>query len=147
MKDKQKYALQGFYSGKNCAQSVIIAYANEFGMDTTQVMNISSAFGGGMGKLQQTCGAVTGSYMLIGMYNAEKIKDEAELKVANPIMVQEFNKRFIRINGTDQCADLLKVDLKTEDGRETFERKELKDKVCSRCVTSAIEILEGLFSN
>ncbi len=145
MKNKQKYALQGFYSGKNCAQSIILAYANEFGMDTRQAINISGAFGGGMGSLQQTCGAVTGSYMLIGLYNSAKNGYEAEVKANNKLMVQEFQKRFIRLNGSDQCVNLVKVNLRTEEGANEFDRLELKDKVCSRCISSAIEILDSLF--
>lgn len=147
MKEKQKYAIQGFYSGKNCAQSVIAAYANEFRMETDQALKIAGTFGGGMGRLQQTCGAVTGSYMLIALYNAEKLEDEAEIKNSNNRMVQDFNKRFVRINGSDQCADLVKVDLKTDEGQEIFNRDELKDKICSKCINSAIEILESILIN
>lgn len=146
MKNKQHCALLGFYSGKNCAQSVIIAYANELGIDAQQTINVATAFGGGMGSLQQTCGAVTASYMLIGMYNTDKEEDEKLAKENSRSMVQEFQKRFISINGSDQCKDLIKVNLRTEEGKEQFDHLKLKDKVCSKCIISAIKILESLFS-
>jgi len=122
MKQKQKFALQGFFSGKNCAQSVISAYANEFDMDTKQLLQVASAFGGGMGKIQLTCGAVTGAYMLIGLRNSVCIDNEDDQKKETPRMVQEFQKRFIRLNGSDQCSNLIKVDLKTKVGKEQFDR-------------------------
>ncbi len=147
MKEKQNDAIHGFYNGKNCAQSVINGYAHEFGMDTEQVLNIAGSFGGGMGKLQQTCGAVTGSYMLIGLFNSNRLANEDEIKTTNVRMVQEFQKRFTEVNGTDQCSDLIKTDLNTEEGRQVFEQEELKDRVCSKCIKSAIEILDVLFKN
>ncbi len=145
MKEKQENAIHAFYTGCNCAQSVISGYANKFNMDTKQVLNIASTFGGGMGRLQQTCGAVTGSYMLIGLFNSAQPIDEEEIKKNSVIMVQEFQKRFVEINGTDQCNDLIRVDLKTDDGQDAFKREELKEKICSKCINSAIEILDGLF--
>lgn len=147
MEEKIKFALQGFYEGKNCAQAVIMAYANEYGMDTQLAMNMASGFGGGMGKLQKTCGAASGSYMLIGLRNTEKIDDDMQRAAATPKMIQNFNKQFVRINGSDQCSELLKLDLKTEEGKKRFQEKNLKDKVCSKCVSSAIELLEEMFNH
>ena len=147
MKEKQKFAIQGFFNGKNCAQSVIAAYANEFDMDTGQLLRVASSFGGGMGKLQQTCGAVTGAYMLIGLRNSVSFEKDEDQKKATTMMVQEFKKRFVRLNGSDQCSNLITVDLKTKEGKEQFDREQMKENICSKCITSSIEILEGLFSN
>ncbi|MBS2096799.1 C-GCAxxG-C-C family protein [Carboxylicivirga linearis] len=147
MKEKQKFALQGFFNGNNCAQSVITAYANEFDMDTGQLLRVASSFVGGMGKLQQTCGAVTGAYMLIGLRNSVLFDKDEEQKKATIMMVQEFQKRFVRLNGSDQCSNLITVDLKNKEGKEQFDREQMKENICSKCIASSIEILEGLFSN
>ncbi len=145
MEEKIKYALQGFYDGKNCAQSVIMAYANEFGMDTDQAMNMAGGFGGGMGRMQKTCGAATGAYMLIGMRNSHFIEDEEKRSALTPEMIRDFNKQFVLANGSDQCSKLINVDLQTQEGKAEFEKKDLKKEVCSKCVGSAIEILEEMF--
>lgn len=145
MKKKQKIALEAFYNGHNCAQSIVVAYSKVLNFDVDQALNMMLGFGGGMGKLQQTCGAVTASYMLIGIHQASVIADKAKRKESVQNLVQEFHKRFIRINHTDQCSDLIKVDLNSVKGNEDFYKYELKDKVCTKCLTSSIEILDGLF--
>ncbi|MCU4175855.1 C-GCAxxG-C-C family protein [Carboxylicivirga sp. N1Y90] len=145
MLDKKRYALQGFYEGKNCAQSVIMAYANEFDMDTKQALKLAQGFGGGIGKMQKTCGAASGAYMLIGMRNSAHIDNEHIQQSTTTEMIQLFNKEFIRINGSDQCNKLLNIDLKTEEGQASFKAKDMKKEICSKCVTSAIDILEDLF--
>lgn len=145
MLDKKRYALQGFYEGKNCAQSVIMAYANEFDMDTNQTLKLALGFGGGIGKMQKTCGAASGAYMLIGMRNSAHIREEEIQQSTTTEMIQSFNKEFIRINGSDQCYELLRVDLKTDEGQAAFKAEDMKKEICSKCVTSAIDILEDLF--
>nr|WP_321450104.1 C-GCAxxG-C-C family protein [uncultured Carboxylicivirga sp.] len=146
MKQKQKFAIDGFYTGCNCAQSVITAYANEFDMDTGMMLRVASAFGGGMGRTQQTCGAVTGAYMLLGLHGSKLYTDDAEAKVKTPLLVQQFHKKFEEINGSVQCSDLIKIDLKTDEGQEQFKREEMKEKICCKCINSSIEILESLLS-
>lgn len=145
MLDKKRYALQSFYDGKNCAQSVIMAFANEFDMNTQQTLKVASGFGSGMGKMQKTCGAATGAYMLIGLRNHETVETDEERKNVTTQMIQSFSDSFIQKNDSDQCSTLLGVDLKTVEGQNIFKKKDMKKEICSRCVTSAIEILECLF--
>lgn len=72
MKTKAEKAIAYFNSGLNCAQSVFTAYAEEFNIDPELAISISCGFGGGMGRLQETCGAVTGAFMVLGMHNCQK---------------------------------------------------------------------------
>jgi C_GCAxxG_C_C family probable redox protein len=62
MEKKEDKAIGLFKSGLNCAQSVLTAYAEELDFDKNLALSISCGFGGGMGRLQETCGAVTGSF-------------------------------------------------------------------------------------
>ena len=66
-KDK---AIQSFQSGMNCAQAVVTAYADRLKFDPDLAAGLSCGFGGGMGRLQQTCGALTGAFMVLGIHNS-----------------------------------------------------------------------------
>lgn len=56
-----------FKQGYNCSQSVFAAFCDETGLDTETALKIASSFGGGMGRLREVCGAVTGMFMVVGM--------------------------------------------------------------------------------
>ena len=145
MENKISTAIDAFYSGNNCAQSVVKAYVKELEFDEQQALDMALGFGGGMGKMQKACGAVTGAYMVIGMRNSKFIKDEKEKKKQTPLMIQSFRKQFCQRHQTDQCVHLLGCDIRTEAGQQTFKENNLKEKVCSKCVESSIIILDELF--
>ena len=65
--DKVSHALSTFDSGFNCSQSVLTAFCNEFGLHDEPAFRIACGFGGGMGRMAKTCGAVTGAFMVIGL--------------------------------------------------------------------------------
>lgn len=145
MEQKIATALEAFYSGSNCAQSVIKAYVSELKFDEQQALDMALGFGGGMGKTQKTCGAVTGAYMIIGLKNASLIDGLENQKKDTPAVIQDYRKLFIQRHQTDQCIHLLSCDLRTEAGQQTFKDQKLKDKVCSKCIESSIKILEDLY--
>ena len=64
MKSKEEIAIEKFRSGLNCAQSVVVAFVNYFGYDAKHAMDLSIGFGGGIGRLQKTCGAISGAVMV-----------------------------------------------------------------------------------
>ncbi|WP_430811700.1 MULTISPECIES: C-GCAxxG-C-C family protein [unclassified Carboxylicivirga] len=145
METKIAKAIEAFYNGRNCAQSVLCAYLDTLHFDEPQAMAMALGFGGGMGKMQTTCGAVTGAYMVMGLRNTQVIDDELVRKKETPRMMQLFRDRFRGYHQTDQCVHLIGCDLRTVAGRQYFKDHHLKDKVCSKCITSAISILEDLF--
>ncbi|TRX72469.1 C-GCAxxG-C-C family protein [Carboxylicivirga sp. M1479] len=146
MNKKISLAIDAFYNGQNCAQSIIKAYVNELKFDEQQALDMALGFGGGMGKMQKACGTVTGAYMLIGLRNAKAISDVDERKEKTPEMVRAFREKFCQRHQTDQCVHLLGCDIRTEAGQQTFKEKQLKDKVCSKCIESSINILDELFA-
>ncbi|MCT4591204.1 MAG: C-GCAxxG-C-C family protein [Carboxylicivirga sp.] len=145
MEKKVNTAIDAFYNGKNCAQSVLKAYVDELRMDEQQALNLALGFGGGMGKMQKDCGAVTGAYMVIGIRNSLFMEDENERKEKTPLMIQAFRKQFCQRHQSDQCVHLLGCDIRTEAGQKYFKDNQLKDKVCSKCIKSSIDILDELF--
>jgi C_GCAxxG_C_C family probable redox protein len=143
MKKKDK-ARVTFDNGFNCAQSVLKPFVKELGASEFEVMRLSAGFGAGMGRMQLTCGAVTGAYMVLGLKFGKQIPDdESKEKVVS--LMQEFNAKFAKKNGSDSCRDLLQVDLKTEAGQGVFEKQELHKKVCTKCVESSVTLLEKIF--
>lgn len=144
MNNKEEKAIQSFKSGLNCAQAVLAAFAEDLKFDPELVSDISSGFGGGMGRLQKTCGAVTGSFMVLGIYNSKKFPDNRERKENTYTMIQSFGENFTSVHGTMDCGALLNCDLRTEEGQKYFNENNLSEKVCEKCVSDAVSIVEAL---
>lgn len=144
MNQFEETAIHSFNTGSNCAQSVLSAYAEELEIDTNLVMSLSSGFGAGMGRLQKTCGAVTGAYMVIGLSNGKKGYDNASLKQESTTMIQEFTQEFIQENGSINCKALVNCDLNTEEGQRYFEENNIMETVCSKCISDSIGIINKL---
>lgn len=141
---RKEKAINKFSTGLNCAQSVLLSFADDLGLSENQAALISSAFGAGMGRLQQTCGAVTGSFMVIGMKNGYQKGDELEKKETLYKLVKEFRTCFENELGSINCGELLKCDLNTDEGKKIFKETNRHKNVCEKCVFTAVEILEKI---
>ena len=140
---KQDLAKNKFDSGFNCAQSVLTPFARQMNIDVNTALKLSSGFGAGMGRTQGTCGALTGAYMVLGLKFGKQFPDDASNeKVVK--MIQDITHKFESEHGFTSCSDLLKVDLKTEEGQATFNMKNLHTTVCTHCVNSAVSLLEEI---
>lgn len=107
MDSHAEHAKALFESGYNCAQSVLLAFAPETGLDEQTASRLASAFGGGMGRLRETCGALTASFMVLGMvYGGYPPGDDAS-KAELYRRVQELAGRFREAHGTTLCRELL----------------------------------------
>lgn len=144
MKQTTQKAIESFRAEQNCAQSVLTSYSDKLGFDQELALNITSGFGAGMGRLQKTCGAVTGAFMVMGVYNEKYISNSDESKEATNTMIQKFSNNFIAIHQTTDCAELLNCDLKTEKGQQHFHDNNLLKKVCEKCISSSIQIINDL---
>jgi len=102
-----KIALNFFDQGYACSQSVLLAFSHQFNLDETTAKLISSTFGGGMGRLRQKCGAVTGGFMVLGLACGNTDPKDMETKLSAYDKVQELNHRFESLNGTSVCAEIL----------------------------------------
>ena len=128
-------------AGFNCSQSVLSSYSDSMDFDKELALGVSCGFGAGMGRLQQTCGAVTGAYMVLGIYCSKKFKDNGDRKAQSYLMIQAFNKRFLEKHKTTDCGSLLNCDLKTEQGQHYFRDNYLMENVCKVCIRDAIQII------
>lgn len=144
MENFEQKAIYFFRGGKNCAQSVLSTYAERFKFDTELAISLTSGFGAGMGRLQETCGAVTGAFMVIGLHNSKIHRDNSSLKEASMLMIQEFTQKFIEKNGTINCKSLIKCDLNTDEGQKYFADNKIADTICSKCISDSIRIINEL---
>ncbi len=140
----QEKAIKLFNSGFNCSQSVLAAFSDNLKLDNNIALSIACGFGAGMGRLQGTCGAVTGAYMVFGLYNVNKSSDSTEKNEKTYQRIQNFDKKFTQINGTTECRLLINCDLNTKEGKDEFKRKNLKNIVCEKCIKDSINLVEEL---
>lgn len=100
-------AVEFFDEGYACSQSVLLAFAPFFELDERTAKLISSTFGGGMGRLRQTCGAVTGGFMVLGLAYGNETPNNMDTKLHAYSKVRELNRRFVNIHTTSNCKELL----------------------------------------
>ena len=100
-------AKEFFNKGYNCAQSVALAYADITSLDEEMVAKITASFGGGMGRLREVCGAVSGMAFVASFISPCPTADNAEAKKANYALVQHFAEKFREQNGSIVCRQLL----------------------------------------
>ena len=99
-----------FHQGFNCSQSVFAACADLYGIeDEALALRLSASFGGGIGRMRQTCGAACGMFILAGLENGSAIPGDAEGKKQNYVLVQDLAAKFKAENGSLICAELLGI--------------------------------------
>ena len=104
-----------FKQGYNCSQSVVMAYADLYGMNEAFASHISASFGGGIGRMRETCGAACGMFMLAGLA-VEGDYPDAKLKKRNYEAVQNLAEAFRKKHGSLLCRELLGLVKKQADG-------------------------------
>ena len=134
-------AVSCFNDGFNCSQAILSTYCETFGLDKKTALQISCGLGAGMGRLQGTCGAVSGAYLLIGLKYGKFSKEDDSAKEKTYAMVREFAKLFEERNKTTSCRDILGVDLINGDKQLAAERVKT---LCPKMVRDAAEIIEQL---
>lgn len=140
MASKSKLVDQHFPKQFNCAQTVFSLHAKELGIDEQTALKIGSGFGGGM-ACAETCGAVTGSYMVIGIRHGNTTNDP-EAKAHIKQMIQQFNKKFKEKHGTLICKELTGYDISTPEGNAAAQQSGVFQMQCPAFVKTACDILE-----
>ena len=108
MEEKRiEMAVSLFKEGFNCSQSVVAAFADKYGFTREQALKMSASFGGGIGRMRETCGAACGLFLLAGLETGSTEGADREGKAANYALVQELAEEFKLRNGALKCADLL----------------------------------------
>ncbi len=143
--DKAKKAYDIMYNRQmNCSQSVLNAFSEDYGLDKKLALQIAQGFGGGMGHTGQTCGAVSGAYMALGL--SQKITtDNAREKIDGTYaLMEKFNKEFKQLHGSLNCTGLLGYDLSKPEEATKAREEGLFASKCPVFVSDAVKIVEKL---
>jgi C_GCAxxG_C_C family probable redox protein len=141
---KSDAAGEAFRAGFNCAQSVLLPFAEAEGLSMGAGARIASSFGAGMGKLQETCGAVTGAFMALGLQRGFERGDDQEGRARALGLTKDFIAAFKGEFGTLLCKELLGCDLNTEEGQKFHKESGQRDGICMKCVRFAAATVEAM---
>lgn len=135
---KGEIAEKYFYEGCNCSQAVACAFAEEMDMNTETVKRLTIGFGGGMGRLREVCGTVSGAaFVLSALYGSRNKNDVYK-------MVQDVAGEFEAENGSVVCRQLLGLDNSVPKSpvAEPRTEKYYKKRPCPQLVHQMADILE-----
>jgi C_GCAxxG_C_C family probable redox protein len=132
-----------FKEGFSCSMAVLATYCEQFGLDKNLAYKVSSGFGGGM-HLDQTCGAVTGAFMVLGLKFGRTRADDVEAKMKVAKLTNEFAKKFKARHGSISCTVLIGHNISTPEGFEEAKKKDAFKQLCPKYVISAAEILDEM---
>lgn len=147
MTDHKEKAIELFYQGCNCSQAVFAAFCDVTGINFDSALKMSSLFGGGIGRMRETCGAVSGMVLAAGcIFGYSDISDPSKKKEAYALTAEMVN-RFKAEKGSVVCRELL--GLKTyEYSPEAQPRTPefYKTRPCVSCIGLAAQILDDEIS-
>lgn len=133
-----------FRQGYSCSQAVLAAFSEELGLDRESALKVAAGFGGGMGRMAETCGAVTGAVMVLGLRHGSTRADDKPSKEKTYERVREFVARFKALHGSVVCRELLGCDISTPSGSQQARDQQLTTTLCPKFVRGAVEVLEKL---
>lgn len=141
--NKADKAVKLFNEGYACAQSIVLAFAEDVGLDETTAKKISSTFGGGMGRLRKTCGVLTGAFMILGMKFGNEKPDDMKTKLNSYNKVQRITASFKEIHETTNCGKLI---------NKYATEQQIKDRdhhklICEKLVRDAANLLDEMLCN
>jgi C_GCAxxG_C_C family probable redox protein len=142
---KEEKAKAYFEEGYNCAQAVLLAFADELNMDKNTIIKLASSFGGGMGRLREVCGAVSGMFMAAGILWGDTDPNNHRAKTEHYQRIQKLARQFKEIHGSIICRDLLGLTLKQDDpSPKKRTAAYYRKRPCVQLVSDAARILEEM---
>ena len=136
-------AEQNFRKGYNCSQSVFLAFRDLYDMDEAAAARLSSSFGGGMGRLREVCGAVSGMFLVAGMLYGYDSPNAQQEKAEHYKRIQELAKAYEDENGSIVCRELLGLTHKRQEPNPQKRTEEYyKKRPCPKLVQMAAAIME-----
>ena len=136
-----------FREGYNCSQSLVLTFADLLPLEESVLLKMSSSFGGGMGRLREVCGAVSGMFLVCGLLYGYDGPETGPVKAEHYARIQELARRFEEKHGSIVCRELLGLSVRRESPvpearTEAYYRK----RPCPEIIGDAAEILERFIS-
>lgn len=141
--NKGEVAEKFFKEGYNCSQSVLLAFAEEVGLTKETALRLSSSFGGGMGRLREVCGAVSGMFMVAGLKKGYTDPNDQSKKKEHYALIQRMAKSFSDECGSIVCRELLGTEDKSPTPSKRTEEY-YKKRPCGELVRIAAEITQKI---
>lgn len=140
---RREAAMANFMKGYNCSQSVALAFADMIDIDEATLSKLSSSFGGGMGRLREVCGSVSGMFMVAGLLYGYDGPETGQLKADHYARIQELARRFEEKHGSIVCRELLGLSVRHDvPVPEARTSEYYKKRPCPEIIGDAAEILE-----
>jgi C_GCAxxG_C_C family probable redox protein len=136
----QTYFSQGYL----CSQSILMAYGPLFNLERDMAARIAAPFGAGVARRGETCGAVSGACMVLGLKNGHTSAVDSDAKERTYRAVQEFISQFQLKFGSIKCSQLLELDISTPEMLEEARDRQLFTILCPGYVSHAAELLDKL---
>lgn len=135
-------AAERLLAGYNCAQAVLCANSAKLGLNPDTALRLACGFGGGVARDGEICGAVSGAIIAVGLKHGRGEGEEKGKTEACYTKTQELIAYFRARHGSIVCRELTKCDLRTADGRQTYQKRNLQQAVCVGCVRTAAELAD-----
>ena len=136
-------AVDCFCRGAACSQAILGTYAPALGLPREQAMKLASGFAGGM-RLGETCGAVTGAFMLLGLKYANANCDQRDTRESVYAAIRKFTEEFRKRDNTVVCKELIGCDISTPQGAHDALQRGVYRNICPDLVRHAAEIIEQM---
>jgi len=138
--NKQDIALDLFYTKCNCAQAVLLTFAEEMKIDLELVRKLSFPFGGGLGRSGNVCGTITGGIMVLGLKYGDKLNKDQMYELIRRF-INQFNTEFKQID----CKLLTGFDLSIPEQSKEASKQNISETHCSNYIKKSVSLLETIF--
>ena len=140
--DHSMQAAELFLQGYNCAQAITVAFSDVTGLDKAFSAKMASSFGGGMGRMREVCGAVSGMLMVAGILYGYDSDDDDAAKKAHYHLVQDLAGQFRQQVGSIVCRDILK-NPPSDPNPSPRTAEYYRQRPCAQMVVTAAQILDA----
>jgi C_GCAxxG_C_C family probable redox protein len=143
--NKEEKAIEYFRNKFNCSQAVFTAFGTENGLSENDCLRLGCGFGGGMGRQQLTCGALTGAVIALGLKYGKALNDPEEKKSETYAMTRELFAKFKELNSSTVCKELLRgLDMNDPDDHKRIMDLKLFETLCEKYVADSVNITQKL---
>lgn len=141
-------ACNNFRNGYNCAQSVLLAFADRVNLPEETALKLASSFGGGMGRLREVCGAVSSMFMIAGLLQGYTTPNDDKIKGEHYTRIQKLGNLFKEKCDSIICRDILGLSEGADEPTPSKRTEEYyQSRPCENCIKIAAEIIESEILN
>ena len=145
---RKEQAVAYFKQGYNCSQSVVLAFKDLVNIDEATLLKIASPFGGGMGRLREVCGSLSGAFIILGLLYGYDTPETGQVKAELYERVQSLARQYENDKGSIVCRELMHLNVKHDDSKPEARTKDFYTKrPCIELIAYATELLENYINN